>query len=234
MCRILHKITIQRQTRCHNHLIATFESFYQLVFAIMPPPHDNRLFGRNFRIDDFIPTNHDFPFRSDYISNTTDKIMFQSSLIDQLFFLDETLDIGILKPALIAIMHLIASNMDIGRGKQSYDFIQHITDKFKRFFLAGMECKSVPTSFTTARKLRIGTACRSGMTWHIEFWHDHNLAFSCISDHLFNFLLCIKSRDRFRIMPIADSTNGCQFGITLDLNTPSRLIRQMPMKDIQT
>ena len=130
-------------------------------------------------------------------------------------------------------MYFITSNMNIRRGKQSDQFIQHITYETKRFFFARVKSKIFPSSFTPTRQFRISTASSSGMSGHIKFRHNHYVSCSCISNNIFNILLRIESSRCRRIMIIPFGSNLCQQRILLYFNTPSRFIRQMPMKNIQ-
>ena len=80
----------------------------------------------------------------------------------------------------------------------------------------------------------------TGMSRHLYFRNNHNMAFGSIIHYLFDIILSIKTTMRLAIKHIAvemvnlwrvtESTDLCQFRIFLDFNTPSLIICQMPMK----
>ena len=78
---VLNEIRIERTARSHNHLVAILKSLYQLMFAIMTPPHNHCLARRNTGIDDFVPADHRLSFGSYDISGTVHEIMFQPRFI---------------------------------------------------------------------------------------------------------------------------------------------------------
>src|SRR5699024_4516420 len=116
----------------------------------------------------------------------------------------EVLDFRISEPVLIAVVHFITSNMDIGSREEGYYFIEYIADKTISFFFARMECEMLPASFSSARYFGISAADRCGMSGHIEFRNHHNLAFGRISHNLSYIVLCIELRSCLGIMPIAN------------------------------
>ena len=206
MSTILNKISIQWTTRSQNHPIAILQSLKQLIFSVMSPPHNQRLFRRNSCIYNLIPTNHRFPFRSDHIGYPTNEIMLQLHFISQLLIFNKLLNFRICIPALIAEMHFISSNMYIRWREQSNQLIQYVTDKLKGFFLTRMESKMLPLSFTTTRYVWIRTTYRRCMPWHIKFRNNHNVTFGRIGYNFSNILLPIISSRSFGIMPVANSS----------------------------
>ena len=199
----------------------------------MPPPHDDGFVGRDTGIDHLVPTDHRLAFGSYDIGGTADKILFQARFVAQVLIFDKLLDFGIGEPALVTVMHFIASDMNIGRRKQGNNLIEHVADKLERFFLTGMECEMLPFSLTAAGDFGIGTADGSSMARHVEFGNDHDVAIGCIGNDLLDLFLGVERSGRFRVVPVTDSPLGSQLRIALDLDTPTRFVGQVPVEHIQ-
>ena len=123
--------------------------------------------------------------------------------------------------------------MDIRGREQGCNFGQYVTEKLVSLFLCGIKRKIFPTPFTAGRDFRIRTTRRTGMSRHVDFRNHHDVAIGSIPDHFTNLLLRIELRCSGRIFPYAPCTDRGQFRITFDLDTPTRLVGQMPMKDVQ-
>src|SRR5574344_336207 len=199
----------------------------------MPPPHDDCLFRRYISIHDFIPSYHGFTFRSYYIGNPTNKIIFETFFFRKVMVFDKLLKLRARKPYLIAKTHLIPTYMNVRRRKQPNHFIQHITYKLISFFIAWVVRKVLPSSISATCQFRIRTTSSRSMARHINFRQYHDLSFISISNDFLNIFLSIECRSSFRIMPITHSTLLSQFRVFLDFDSPDCFVRQMPMEYIQ-
>ena len=81
MAAVLDEVGIQRTARGHNHPVAVFERLHQLVFAVVAPPHDDSLVGRDTGIDHLVPADHRLALGSHDIGSTADKILFQARFV---------------------------------------------------------------------------------------------------------------------------------------------------------
>ena len=81
MTAVLDEIGIQRTARGHNHPVAVFERFHQLVFAVVTPPHDDSLVGRDTSIDHLVPADHGLALGGDNIGGTADEILFKARFV---------------------------------------------------------------------------------------------------------------------------------------------------------
>ena len=141
--------------------------------------------------------------------------------------------------------------MDIAGGEKFHHLIQNILHKGKSRFLSTINViENTPTAFHLKRSsgtgiFRISSQCRHAMSRHFYLRNNFHKTLLGIRHHFFDIFLCIKSTIAFgipfsRIVPhishnrfLTVTSDGSQFGIFLDFDTPSLVISQMPMKDVQ-
>ena len=146
----------------------------------------------------------------------------------------------------------VASYVDICTWEEFYDFIQHSLQKGKSFFFGAIHLieysprtRHVISRIGRARKLRIRGYGSDGMARHFDFRDDRNVFAGCISHYLFYLFLSIISSDFFpvkdlRIVGIiviyqsffSFRTDFHQFGELFNFNSPSLIIRQVPVENV--
>ena len=146
---------------------------------------------------------------------------------------------------------LIPAQMNIAGGEKLHHLIQNILHKSEsRLFGTINIIENTPTAFHLKRPsgtgiFRICCQCRHAMSWHFYFRNNFHKTLLGVCHHFFDIFLCIKSAITLsvplcRIIPhishnrfFTVTSDGSQFGIFLDFDTPSLVISQMPMKDVQ-
>ena len=143
---------------------------------------------------------------------------------------------------------LVSTDMNIFGRENIHDFIQNIFGKLKGLLITTTQhfIEYTKTSRYLVRsactsQLWIRCQCGHHVTRHVNLRYDGDETLSSITHNFLGLFLCIESADRYSVVFIGSGrSNGFlpigadfrQFGIFLNFDTPSLVLRQMPMEII--
>ena len=137
----------------------------------------------------------------------------------------------------------VAADVDILRGEESDHLGKDVFEEFERLFVADAEV-GIEIGFPAARKFGEDGQHLLAVARHLDFGDHLDMQGAGVFDHLADFVLRIVAAVRFvRILgrgpmvadnrPAAYGTGSGQSRVTANLDPPTLIVGQMPMKDIE-
>ena len=206
---------------------------------------------RIFGCDGFIPHRCFMSVLLDEIGHLLDETTLQPTIALEPLTLIQSLALGILLPSVGGTF--IATNRNHLEGEEVHHFFHNVLGELNSFGIGHVENVRINTtlernlvfSIGPAAKFGIGRQCRNNMTGHIDFRKDFYMACFGISHHLAHLFLRVEERPILLIGPIravlqiseigvfTRGTNSGEFGIFLDFQTPTLVVRDVPVEAIE-
>ena len=142
----------------------------------------------------------------------------------------------------------VTTYVDVFRWEEFNDFTQYIFNEFQSCIVTGTKhfFRHTPLTpyfvrTTSTTEFRISIQSTHHMTWHINFRNDNNVLVSSIRNDFLNFFLSIETTIRLTIVFARITANHsfcslrtlfCQQRTTLDFNSPTLVICQVPVETV--
>jgi len=244
-------VEIEVRVGRHDHIMFLFGSFDTAVYAT---PAHHRCVRSQSAFQDFVPTDDMPSFAFDEFLHAFDDIALQAFFGRVLVVPFETfrLDAGLALRATFPthFRAFVTAYMYIF-GREEVDHLaEHVFEEDHGFFVTGTDhlvrnAPLCPHFVRSARTTQFGVG-RDGcqlVSRKVYFGDDRNETFLGISDHVANFVLRVEHAFAIRLAVIfaGVAADDClpalcpypgQFRIFLDLDTPSLVVRQMPMETV--
>ena len=212
------------------------------------PRHDGSVL-RYAAFENLVPADQTAAAVTEPFLDPADQITLQFGLVPQPLPTDTFLTERTRFPAFAR--RFIPADVNIFRRKEFENFGQHILQESERRLFADAQNVLAhaprPHHFirtSGAPEPGISRQCRHGMTGHLDFGNHHNTPFGRIGHDFADLVLRIVAAVRFvRILgrgpmvadnrPAAYGTGLGQSRVTANLDPPTLIVGQMPMKDIE-
>ena len=133
----------------------------------------------------------------------------------------------------------VTTNVEILAREKRHHFANNILQEVEHIFLARTHHDILNTPYHSrspllalARKIRISRDGCHHVARKVDFWNHGNVALSCISYNVLDFLLCIETAIGRAVTLKAIATDRSQLRIFLDFDTPALVLGQVEVHGI--
>ena len=187
----------------------------------------------------------------DVVRELAYKVRLQLSYVAETHLLHKSLTLLVVLPGICGC--LVTANVYLLVWEYVNDLVKHVLCELQHQWAGNVEHVAVYATVYLYAVCTVGATAKFGvcgihgarMTRELNFGHNLNVALGCVCNNLAALLLCIEI-GTIRLVYIvsaiyrvgtprvaACSSNSCEFGVFLYLETPTLVIGKVPMKTVQ-